>query len=233
MAGPLRVVLGGAMSAQVHWAMFATDLASLGAFLAASLLIVVAPGPDFAMVVARSLAGGWRAGVATSLGFSLGVLAHTLFAAFGLSALLLTSALAFEIVKWMGALYLMYLGLRALLERAPQQPALLTPATPTSLRRAFWQAALTDLLNPKVALFFLAFLPQFIHPERGQVVAQFLTLGLLFLVMGLTWDLLLAVLAGRAGAWVARRPTFAAVQAKISGAVLLALGLRLACSRRE
>ncbi|BDP43871.1 lysine transporter LysE (plasmid) [Deinococcus aetherius] len=209
------------------------DPAALGTFLVASLVIIMAPGPDFAMVVARSISGGWRVGLSTTFGFSLGVLAHTLFAAFGLSALLLTSALAFEIVKWAGAAYLIYLGIKALLERTPHVALPGQGAAPPTLRRAFWQAALTDLLNPKVALFFLAFLPQFIHPERGSVVAQFLILGLLFLLVGLVWDAFLAVLAGRVGVWAARHPWFVLVQTRISGAVMLALGVRLALSRRD
>ena len=162
------------------------------------------------------------------------MLAHTVFAAFGLSALLLTSALAFEVVKWAGAGYLIFLGARSLLERPALRPDQQSHSMQRGgLHRAFWQATLTDLLNPKVALFFLAFLPQFVHPDRGPVIAQFLILGLLFLALGLAWDVLLAVLAGRAGRWVAGRPWLAALQIKLSGAVLLALGVRLALARRD
>ncbi|BDP43689.1 lysine transporter LysE (plasmid) [Deinococcus aetherius] len=193
----------------------------------------MAPGPDFAMVVARSVTGGWRVGLATTFGFSAGVFAHTLFAAFGLNALLLTSALAFDIVKWVGAAYLIFLGVKALLERTPHVTLPGSAASNVTQRSAFWQAALTDLLNPKVALFFLAFLPQFIHPERGPVVAQFLVLGVLFLLVGLVWDAFLAVLAGRVGVWAARHPWLVVVQNRVSGVVMLALGIRLALSRRD
>jgi threonine/homoserine/homoserine lactone efflux protein len=155
---------------------------------------------------------------------------HTLFAAVGLSALLMTSALAFEIVKYAGVAYLVYLGLRSLFEKTE---ALSLPSTRRlSPAVAFRQAVLAELLNPKTALFFLAFLPQFVHPERGPAVIQFAVLGLIFVAAGAAYTAIIALAAGSFGQWLARHRRIGRWQGKIVGGVYLGLGLRLALEER-
>jgi threonine/homoserine/homoserine lactone efflux protein len=169
-------------------------------------------------------------GVATGFGLAVGDLVHTLMATLGLSAVLMTSSLAFDIVKYVGAAYLIYLGIRALLERSDllTLPTLrvLTPA------RAFRQAILAEILNPKTALFFLAFLPQFVHPENGAVVIQFAIFGLIFVVMSAVYASVLGALAGGAGRFLARHRGIGRWQGKVVGVIFLALGLRLAAQQR-
>src|SRR5918992_2598147 len=175
------------------------DTNTLLLFMTAALALNVTPGPDMLYVVARSVGEGRAAGVISSLGIAAGSLVHTLAVALGLAGLLRAVPLAFEIVKWVGAAYLIWLGVRALRTGAglAEQVAL----TPASKRKVFAQGMLTNLLNPKVALFFLAFLPQFVDPERGPVALQIISLGLLFNISGTAVNCLVAALArgARAG----------------------------------
>jgi threonine/homoserine/homoserine lactone efflux protein len=170
------------------------DLASLGLFVAAALVLLITPGPAVLYIVARSIDQGRRAGLVSMLGVHAGTLVHVAAAAAGLSALLAASAMAFSVVKYLGAAYLIFLGVRRLLDRT----ASVTSRRPERrhLRRAFLDGVVVNVLNPKTALFFLAFLPQFVMTARGDVGAQILGLGLLFVGLGVITDGLYAVGAG-------------------------------------
>jgi threonine/homoserine/homoserine lactone efflux protein len=218
----------------MHWAPWTLfDAATFGTYLAAAAALVAAPGPGQALVMARTLQGGLRAGLLTSVGLNLGTVLHTLAAALGLSALLLASATAFTVVKLVGAVYLVVLGARMLLATLRERPAD-SPEGPESgaprieRSRLLLHGALTGVLNPKVALFFLAFLPQFVRPERGAVFVQFMILGLVLAILGVTGDSLVAVIAARTG----RRMVAAPWRERLTGSVLVALGVRLALIQR-
>ncbi|HEX3745970.1 MAG TPA: LysE family translocator [Bryobacteraceae bacterium] len=200
----------------------------LWVFITASLVLLFIPGPAVLYIVARSVDRGRKAGMASACGIATGGLSHVLAATFGLSALLLSSTLAYSAVKFAGAAYLVYLGIRKLRERPAAEGV--QHAQPASLRRIYAQAILVQVLNPKSALFFFAFLPQFVSSARGPVIPQFLALGLLFAAMGLTSDSLWALTAGSAGAWVQRNPTFLRHQQYVSGTVYIGLGLAAAAS---
>jgi threonine/homoserine/homoserine lactone efflux protein len=209
------------------WQVF--DASTLATYLAASIALVAAPGPGQALVIARTLQGGARAGVLTAAGLEIGTAVHVLAAAFGLSVVLAHSATAFTVVKLVGAVYLVWLGIKAW--RDAKAAAAIAAADAPELvadRMLLAHAAVTGLLNPKVALFFLAFLPQFVHAERGAVLLQFIVLGALFGVVGLLGDCAVGVLAGRARRRIAASPRFAAWRERITGSVLIALGVRLA-----
>lgn len=206
------------------------DLATLGTFVVVVLGLFLIPGPAVLLTLARSIGGGWRVGIATGFGIAAGDLIHTIMAAIGLSALLMTSALAFEIVKYLGVAYLIWLGIRALLERAE---ALNIPAS----RRvhpaaAFRQAALTEVVNPKTALFFLAFLPQFVHPGEVAAVVQFAALGLIFVLMSAAYTALIALGAGSFGRFLKRHRGIGRWQGKVIGGIYLGLGIKLALQER-
>lgn len=204
--------------------------ATLGTYLLAAVALVVAPGPGQALVLARTLQGGTRQGVLTALGLELGTLVHTFAAALGLSAILATSAAAFAVVKWLGAGYLVWLGISAFRAAGKGHAAEASPPAPT--HHVLLRAAITGLLNPKVALFFLAFLPQFVTPARGHVFLQFVILGLVFALIGLAGDSLLAVAAGRARTRLVGSTAGARWRERVTGAVLIGLGLRLALVQR-
>jgi threonine/homoserine/homoserine lactone efflux protein len=220
----------------MHWAPWALfDAATFGTYLAAAAAPVAAPGPGQALVMARTLQGGVRAGLLTSVGLNLGTVVHTVAAALGLSALLLASATAFTVVKLVGAVYLVVLGVRmiasilARLRKAGLKPAATAEVSaPLSLWRTARQGFFTNALNPKVALFFLAFLPQFVRPERGGVFVQFAVLGLVLATLGVMGDSIVALIAARTG----RRMAAGAWRERVTGGVLVALGVRLALIRR-
>jgi threonine/homoserine/homoserine lactone efflux protein len=206
------------------------DLGTLVTYAVVVLGLMLVPGPAVLLVLARATTGGRRIGVATGLGIATGDLIHTLMATFGLSVILATSAVAFSIVKYAGVAYLLYLGVRALLEKSAP---LNMPAAPAiSAGRAFRQAILTEMLNPKTALFFLAFLPQFVHPERGSGIAQFAELGIVFVLFSIAYTFMIAAIAGSFGRWLARHPAIGRWQGKVIGAIYLSLGLRLALQQR-
>ena len=204
------------------------DLAGLGVFAVAAVLLLVTPGPAVLYIVARSIHEGRRAGLVSVLGVHGGTLVHIAAAAAGLSALLTASATAFAAVKYLGAAYLIYLGVRRLLDR-PKAVAAAVPAV-RSLRRAFLDGVVINVLNPKTALFFLAFLPQFVDPGRGHVGAQILGLGLLFVALGLLSDGLYALGAGTAAEWLRARPRFVARERWVSGSMYIGLGVVAALS---
>ena len=181
-------------------------------------------------MVARSLSQGQRAGLVSVLGLSAGALVHVVAATLGLSAILLTSAAAFTIVKLLGAGYLIYLGIRTLLARRP--PAGVDPTPPRSLRRLFVDGVVVSVLNPKIAVFFLAFLPQFVQPGAGPVARQVLFLGLLYVGLALVTDGTYALLSGRLRHWMRGRVVQGRAPQYATGAVYLGLGVSTAFAER-
>jgi threonine/homoserine/homoserine lactone efflux protein len=195
-------------------------------FVLAGLLLNITPGPDMALVMARSMRDGVRAGAVAALGVGAGAFVHIAAAAIGLSVILAQSALAFAVVKWLGVAYLVVSGVRLLLAR-PAQAEAATPAAPAPLRMVFAQGFLTNALNPKVALFFLAFLPQFIDPVASDKAMAFVVLGLVFNINGTLVLLAVALAAAR----LAALPSFAVIRTrldKVLGALFVGLGARLA-----
>jgi threonine/homoserine/homoserine lactone efflux protein len=201
------------------------DGAALVSFIVAGLLLNLTPGPDVLYIVARSTGQGRAAGVVSVLGIVSGCLVHIVAAAAGLSALMVKVPIAYQIVRWAGAAYLVWLGLRALLQQ--RGPLELQAVAAQPLRRIYWQGVITNALNPKVALFFVAFLPQFTDPARGSLALQFLVLGLIFNLNSLWVNLGYALAAAHLGGWLRRRFGLGAALQRITGAVYLALGLRL------
>jgi threonine/homoserine/homoserine lactone efflux protein len=203
-------------------------------FLISGLLLNIAPGPDTAYVVGRSVQLGWRGGVAAALGISTGCVTHVLAAALGLSALLVASVTAFTMVKWLGAAYLCYVGLTMLLPRPRNSDAAVQrdkEAVPLS--RVFWQGALTNVLNPKVAMFFLAFLPQFVDADAPHKPLAFLTLGLIFVFNGTLWCLTIAVAAAQAAGRARSSAAAIALINRSLGALFIYLGARIAFSQAK
>ena len=200
-------------------------------FVFAGILLNLTPGQDTMFIIGRSLTGGLRSGVAAACGISVGSIFHTLMAALGLSAILATSALAFTIVKFIGAAYLIYLGAKLLFAKAPKARSAAPAPASVDPRAAFLQGILTNVLNPKVALFFLAFLPQFIEPTSSAKTWAFLALGATFITTGLIWCLVLAIAAARLQAFFVRNPNVRTLIDRAVGGLFLALGARLAWSR--
>ena len=198
-----------------------------GLFLAAGILLNLTPGPDTAYILGRSIAQGREAGMASALGICVGSIFHTCAAALGLSAILATSALAFGAIKLLGGAYLIFLGIKMIFDRRNQL------SLPSNFRQrtsaaAFRQGVLTNVLNPKVALFFLAFLPQFIDPASNVKVAAFLTLGLTFVTTGTIWCLILAWFASALSERLRTNETITQWLNRTAGALFVFLGLRLA-----
>lgn len=206
------------------------EISTLGTFVAVVIGLFLIPGPAVLLTATRTVQGGQKAGVMAALGIATGDFIHTLFAAVGLSAILMTSAFAFNIVKIAGAVYLFYLGIRAILEK-PADPQL-PKVSPVSALSAYGQAILTEVLNPKTALFFLAFLPQFVHPERGASVVQFLVLGLIFVLLGVIYTTIIALSVRPLGRLVKRVAWIGRWSGKIVGAVYIGLGLKVAFQSR-
>ena len=207
------------------------DATTLGIFVAASLALTLVPGPAVLYIVARSVEGGRPAGLVSVLGIGAGGFVHVLFAALGLSALLISSAAAFAVVKWLGVAYLIYLGLTRFFARDEGATAVSVEREP--LRRVFSQGVIVNILNPKTALFFLAFLPQFVDPARGAVTAQIILLGTTFVGIALCTDGLYALLSGTAADWLRRRnesARFRRAGRYASGSVYLILGAATAIS---
>jgi threonine/homoserine/homoserine lactone efflux protein len=197
-------------------------------FILSGLLLNVTPGPDTAYIIGRSLQLGWRGGAAAALGISCGCLFHVLGAAIGLSALLMTSSVAFTALKWVGAAYLVFTGVQMLLTRQrPIADVTLQGDAPT-LRRVFWQGALTNALNPKVALFFLAFLPQFVAADSPHKTAAFLLLGAIFVFNGTLWCLGVAAFAARAATRIRHSSGVIAWINRTLGGLFVYLGFRVA-----
>src|SRR5580704_7801226 len=209
------------------------DLSTLGTFVAVVLGLFLIPGPAVLLVLTRTVHGGRKAGILTGLGIAVGDFVHTLGAAVGLSALLMTSALAFNAVKFVGAAYLVYLGIRALREKQtnpanPERPVV----AQVSGSKAFFQAIPAEVLNPKTALFFLAFLPQFVRPEHGSTFLQFTTLGLIFVAMSALYTTLIVLTIRPLGKLVKRLTWLTRWQNKMIGVLFISLGLRVATQTR-
>jgi threonine/homoserine/homoserine lactone efflux protein len=203
---------------------------TLALFAAAALALIVVPGPAVLYIVAQSIDRGRRAGLVSALGVATGGLVHVTAAAIGLSALLVSSATAFTVVKVAGAAYLIGVGLLTLLRRPDDAEVAAPRARP--LRRTYAQGVVVNVLNPKTALFFLAFLPQFVDPDRGSVGAQIVVLGLLFVVLAVTSDSLWALAAGTASGWLRSSPRFLSIRRYVSGIVFVGLGIVAAGTRR-
>lgn len=198
-------------------------------FVLSGVLLNITPGPDIAYVLGRSAQFGWRGGAAAALGISAGCLVHVLAASIGLSALLMASSTAFGLIKWAGAAYLCYVGITMLLSRRREQDcaeARLAPAM--SPGTIFWQGALTNILNPKVALFFLAFLPQFVSSDAPHQAAAFALLGLIFITTGTAWCLMLAAFAARAIGRIRRADRATLWINRALGGLFIYLGARIA-----
>jgi threonine/homoserine/homoserine lactone efflux protein len=202
-----------------------------GLFLATGVLLNLTPGQDTMFIMGRSLTGGLRSGIAAALGITVGSILHTLAAALGLSALLAASSLAFWIVKLLGAAYLVYLGTRLLFAKTSHVEAAAAAPRPCQPRSAFVQGIVTNLLNPKVALFFLAFLPQFIEPTSPTKTLAFLALGGTFILTGLMWCLVLASGAAQLQTFFMRNPNVRTMIDRAVGSLFVLLGARLAWSR--
>lgn len=204
--------------------------ATLSAFILIVLGLFLIPGPAVLLIATRTAQSGRKVGVMTGLGIATGDLIHTLCAAAGLSAILMTSALAFNVVKYAGVAYLVYLGIRAILEKPsdPQMPKV----SPVTNGKAYGQAIVVEVLNPKTALFFLAFLPQFVHPAQGSTIVQFLILGLIFVLMSVIYTTFFAMSIGVLGQFVKRMSWMNRWSGKIVGAVYIGIGLKVAMQSR-
>ncbi len=214
---------------------FAIPADTLIAYVGAASLLVVVPGPAQALVLARSMRQGANAAVLTAIGLDLATLVHSLAAALGLSAILATSATAFTVVKLAGAAYLLFLGVRLLWTRAAPGEATTpepSPASRLSPARLVSDGLITGLLNPKVAIFFLAFLPQFVDPARGHAATQLFLLGAILALLDLLWLSALGIAAARARRRLSADGRVAKWRDRIAGGVLVGLGIRLALSRR-
>lgn len=195
-------------------------------FLGAATLLAVAPGPGMLYVLARTVAGGRREGILSSFGTFFGGLVHVVAAATGLSLVLATSATAFALVKYVGALYLVYLGMRMLLSASHESNA--TIEIPSSHRNPFWQGIATEVLNPKTALFFLAFIPQFVTHDHGSVLWQFLVLGAISVTLNTTCDLIVTLLAAPISAKLQSSARLRRRQRTATGLTLIGLGAYVA-----
>ncbi len=198
------------------------DPTALALFVTAAIILFIVPGPVVLYVVTRSVTQGTRAGLVSVLGVHLGSIAHVIAAVAGLSALIAASATAFTIVKWAGAAYLVFLGIRAL--TTGDEEFGVGNGRHRSLRVVFWQGALVNLLNPKTAFFFLAFVPQFVDPAHGSTTTQLLVLGALFVVAGMVSDGMYAVVGGTLGEHLARRPALRRTQRYLAGTIYIGLG---------
>jgi threonine/homoserine/homoserine lactone efflux protein len=196
-------------------------------FIVSGLLLNVTPGPDTAYIIGRSIQLGWRGGMAAALGIGAGCLIHVSAAAIGLSALLAASSAAFALVKWAGAAYLCFIGVKMLLSRQPV-PVAMSGGDAVSLRQVFVQGALTNALNPKVALFFLAFLPQFVAADSPHKAAAFALLGLIFVFNGTLWCLGVAAFAANAAGRIRQSGQALRWVNRALGGLFVYLGVRVA-----
>jgi threonine/homoserine/homoserine lactone efflux protein len=200
-------------------------------FALASLVLNITPGADMLYVATRSTGQGIKAGVISSFGIMAGCLVHATAAVIGLSAVIASSATAFTLIKYAGALYLIYLGCRSYFSK---HNVFAIPGNQTRMtyREIFWQGAVTNLLNPKVALFFLAFLPQFVNTRSDSTSPQIMILGIWFTISGTIVNVVVAIIFGRMGNWLAHKGWFIKWQNKITGILLFVLGLRIALDQK-
>jgi len=211
------------------------DLTQLALFFAAALLLAVTPGPGIFYVAARTLAGGRAEGVASSFGTGLGGMVHVLAGGLGVSAIVLASAELFATLKLVGAVYLVWIGLRTIRSARRDASAALhggAAAPPVGPRRAFREGVLVEALNPKTAAFFLAFVPQFVDPAQGAVAVQFVVLGFLSVTLNTLADIVVAFGASRIRDGATARPTLIRRLREASGGAMIALGIGLALAKR-
>lgn len=206
------------------------DSTSFVTYCAVVLGFVFIPGPATLLTIARATTSGTRVGIATGAGITAGDVCHTTFAAVGISAIIATSAFFFNAVKYAGAAYLIYLGIKAILEKA--STSLGRERVTITATTAFRQAILMEVMNPKTALFFLAFLPQFVQPAKGPIVMQLIVLGTAFAALGFLSTIVFATMAGRLGKFLHRHPLVMKKQGKVVGGIYCALGLRIAMQQR-
>lgn len=204
--------------------------AKLTLFVTVSWALIIAPGPDMLYVITRGMTHGRKAGILSAIGVICGILVHTTAAAFGLTLIFQTSALAFTIVKYIGAIYLVYLGIKAWQDRSAF--SLQTSSSTMNAPLLFWQGVLSNVLNPKIAIFFLAFLPQFVD-KGGQITLQLISLGLTFAFFGLCFLLVVGYSSGSIGSWLTHRPHYAKSWQRLSGGILIGLGVRLALTEQR
>jgi len=196
-------------------------------FALTGLLLNLTPGNDMVYVMARGSGQGTKAGVISAIGIGAGCIVHILAAVIGLSALVAQSATAFDIIKYLGAAYLVYLGAKSLFSKE-HSIKIEQNLKRLSYKKIFWQGFITNVLNPKVALFFLAFLPQFVNINKGNTSMQILFLGTWFDLVGTIVNVLVAVLFGKMGVWLSKSPTFIQCQQRITGTILITLGIKVA-----
>ena len=197
-------------------------------FVVASLMLNLTPGNDMLYVISRSAGQGIKAGIISALGIMAGCMVHILAAVVGISAIIAKSTTAFDVIKYVGAAYLVYLGVKSLLNKNQKSFAVDRNLKPVSYRNIFWQGVLTNVLNPKVALFFLAFLPQFINIRDGHPQWQILFLGVWFDCSGTLVNIIIAIIFGKMGNWLSKSPKFIKIQEKITGVLLISLGIKVA-----
>lgn len=200
------------------------DASTLLAFVTAALILLIIPGPAVLYIITRSTEQGTRAGLISVCGIQAGALVHVAAASLGVSALLMASAMAFSMLKYLGAGYLIYLGVKKIAD-ARKQTGLQEAPAPQSLSAIFWQGMIVNVLNPKCALFFFAFLPQFIRPQNGHVALQVLFFGLLFTFLAFLTDGSYALAAGRLGKYMKQNTWYRRLEAYISGFIYISLGL--------
>jgi threonine/homoserine/homoserine lactone efflux protein len=197
-------------------------------FILSGLLLNITPGPDTAYILGRSIQLGWRGGAAAAIGICTGCLVHVFAAAIGLSALLMASSTAFAVLKLAGAAYLLFIGIQMLLSRQKPLADVSAQGGETTLRKVFWQGALTNVLNPKVALFFLAFLPQFVAADSPHKALAFLLLGGIFIFNSTLWCLGIAAFAARAASSIHRSEGVMVWINRVLGGLFVYLGFRVA-----
>ena len=205
---------------------FLPSTSDLALFLTAAIVLLLIPGPAVLYILGRSIDQGRSAGLVSAAGIATGTFVHVCAASLGLSALLLSSATAYSAVKYAGAAYLFYLGIRKLRD----QPRSVKRVEPVAMRSIFTQGVIVNVLNPKTAIFFFAFLPQFVSPSRGHVTAQFFALGMLFALIGWMSDSVWALAAGSAAGWLRRNHRFVRNERYVTGTLYLGLGLATAVS---
>jgi threonine/homoserine/homoserine lactone efflux protein len=207
------------------------EWSNLALFIAASWILIITPGPDMIYVITRGISQGRKAGVISAIGVTLGIFVHTTFAAFGLAIILKTSVMAFFAVKFVGAGYLIYLGIKALKDKTALNFKNNKPQA--NIRTVFIQGIMSNVLNPKIALFFLSFLPQFVNPDYGSASIQMVYLGLTFALFGVVFLALLGYFSGSIGSWLSRQHHLSDKIRWFTGSILILLGLRLAFMERR
>jgi threonine/homoserine/homoserine lactone efflux protein len=202
-------------------------------FALASFMLNITPGNDMLYVASRSAGQGIKAGIISSLGIMAGCLVHILAAVIGISAVIARSATAFDVIKYLGAAYLVYLGIKSIANRKTSSFVIESKMKSVSYRNLFWQGVITNVLNPKVALFFLAFLPQFIDLKMENPQWNILFLGLWFDCSGTLVNFLVSIAFGKMGNWLASSPRYIKIQEKLTGCLLIGLGIKVALTSKK